>query len=384
MRIAVICDVLGDKNNGTTIVAFNLIDFLRQKGHEVRIVCPDEEHTGEEGYWVVPKMHFGIFQSYVDRNGVAPAKLDKRILYDAIHDVDLIHVMIPFALGKAAAKYANQHGIPLTAGFHCQAENITSHIFLKDSRFANRVTYKILNERLYKYCDGIHYPTEFIRDTFERIVGTTPHFVISNGVGDEFRPMKAERPEALRDKYILLFTGRLSREKSHNVLIDAVAKSKHRDKIQLFFAGEGPLERELLAHAKRVGISAPVIKFYSRAKLLNTINMADLYVHPAEIEIEAISCLEAIACGKVPLIADSPRSATRFFALSEKNLFKSGDAVDLSHKLDFWLDHPDERKKCSEEYLGYAERFRLKDCMEAMEDMLKKVANEKKKDCLVR
>ncbi len=30
---------------------------------------------------------------------------------------------------------------------------------------------------------------------------------------------------------------------------------------------------------------------------------------------------EAIACGRVPVISNSPRSATRYFALSERNLF---------------------------------------------------------------
>ncbi len=56
MKVAVICDVLGQANNGTTIAALNLIRTLREKRHEVRVVCPDAERAGEPGYYIVPKI----------------------------------------------------------------------------------------------------------------------------------------------------------------------------------------------------------------------------------------------------------------------------------------------------------------------------------------
>ena len=49
VKVAVICDVLGQANNGTTIAALNLIRTLREKRHEVRVVCPDAERAGEPG-----------------------------------------------------------------------------------------------------------------------------------------------------------------------------------------------------------------------------------------------------------------------------------------------------------------------------------------------
>ena len=377
MKIAVICDVLGDENNGTTIAAMNLIRSLRDKGHTVRVVCADQSRAGSPDYYIVPKFNFGPFNRYVEKNGVAPARVDHPILESAIADADIIHVMLPFGLGKAAAIYAHSHGIPLTAGFHCQAENLTGHLLLKDFQWGNRVTYRVFYRRLYQYCDCIHYPSKFICDTFESVVGPTPHRVISNGVGDAFIPGPSKRPEALKDKYIVLFTGRYSREKSHRVLIDAVARSRHRDQIQLIFAGTGPLEAYLRHYAKKRRIPPPIMQFYSRNDLIQVIRSADLYVHPAEIEIEAISCLEAIACGRVPLIADSPRSATRYFALSENNLFHYNDPDSLAEKMDWWLEHPEQRQHCSQEYLGYAQQFSFSQCMDQMEQMLQDVWEEK-------
>ena len=110
---------------------------------------------------------------------------------------------------------------------------------------------------------------------------------------------------------------------------------------------------------------------------MNIINSADLYVHPAEIEIEAISCLEAIACGLVPVIADSPRSATRFFALSEENLFRFNDPSALAERIDDWLGDPEKRSACRERYLGYAQKFAQEHCMDEMERMLLETAEKK-------
>ena len=370
MKIAVICDVLGKENNGTTIAACNLIRSIKAKGHTVRVVCPDVSRSGEEGFYIVPRYNFGVFNGYLEKNGVVPAKVDEAILEEAVRDVDVIHVMVPFSLGKAAAIYAHTHGIPLTAGFHCQAENVTSHIFMKNVAPVNRLTYRILYKRLYQYCDCIHYPSEFIRRTFEGVVGKTNAYVISNGVNRAFSPRPPRRPTGLGGTYKILFTGRYSPEKSHPVLIDAVALSRHKGEIQLVFAGSGPKKDALVKQAKRRGIRMPVFAFYDRETLIDVLNDADLYVHPAEIEIEAIACLEAIACGKVPVIADSPRSATRYFALSDKNLFTCNDPHDLARKIDFWLDHPKEREACSKQYLGYSKQFDFDLCMDRMEQML--------------
>ena len=74
MRIVVVCDVLGAENNGTTVAAMNLIRSLRAKGHEVRVVCPDQTREGEEGYYIIPTVSFGPLNGYVRKNGVTIAR----------------------------------------------------------------------------------------------------------------------------------------------------------------------------------------------------------------------------------------------------------------------------------------------------------------------
>lgn len=43
MKITIVCDVLGKENNGTTIAAMNRIRYLREHGHEVRVLCCDQD-----------------------------------------------------------------------------------------------------------------------------------------------------------------------------------------------------------------------------------------------------------------------------------------------------------------------------------------------------
>lgn len=390
MTITVVCDVLGEENNGTTIAAMNLIRSLRAKGHEVRILCPDEERRGEAGYYIVPRLNVGPLNNYVRRNGVCIARPDRAVIAAALEGADAVHLMTPFLLCNAALREAGRRGIPVSAGFHCQAENFTNHIFLMNSDIANRLTYKVFYKTMYSRVDAVHYPTRFIQDTFERAVGRkTNGYVISNGVNSSFVRRPSQRPQELKDKFIILFTGRYSKEKSHRILIEAASKSKYAGRIQLVFAGDGPLREKLAEQAARMLPNPPVMKFFSREEMIDVINYADLYVHPAEIEIEAIACLEAISCGLVPVISDSPRSATRYFALDEKNLFRMNDPEHLAQRIDYWIEHQEEKQEYSRRYLGFTRQFEHERCMDMMEQMICDITegvteDERKGDILLR
>ena len=377
MNITVVCDVLGEANNGTTIAALNLIRSMKERGHNVRVLCPDQFRKNEPGFYIVPPADLGpLINHYLKKNGVSLSRTTTKIVEAAIDGADVVHFTMPFPLGNKAARMAKKRGIAVTAGFHCQAENFTSHVFLKDSKLANWIFYRYAWNHAYSKCNCIHYPTQFIRDTFEHAIGKkTNGFVISNGVNSAFHPVSVERDPKYDGKFVLHFTGRLSKEKTHKVLIDAVNLSKYRDRIQLVFAGIGPLHDKLVKRGNKLP-NPPEFRFFSREDLVNQLNMADLYVHPAEIEIEAISCLEAIACGLVPLIANSPRSATRYFAIDERNLFHNKDAMDLAKRIDYWIEHPEEKNELIARYKGFVEQHEYEHCMDLMEQMLLEAIKE--------
>ena len=81
MKVAVICDVLGEETNGATHAGMNFIRNLQMKGHDVTIVCPDEDKKGLKGYYVCPKRNFGPLNNFIKKVGVTIAKTDEKVLY---------------------------------------------------------------------------------------------------------------------------------------------------------------------------------------------------------------------------------------------------------------------------------------------------------------
>ena len=131
MIITIVCDVLGQENNGTTIAAMNLIRYLESQNHTVKILCSQQENP-DNNFYMVESRDFWIFNDYVKKNGVSLAKPDEDIIAKAIDGSDIVHIMLPFALGRKSAEYAYSKHIPVTAGFHVMAENYSSHICMKN------------------------------------------------------------------------------------------------------------------------------------------------------------------------------------------------------------------------------------------------------------
>ena len=380
MKIVIVCDILGKKNNGTSMASYNLINFLKSKGHEVKVLCCDlDENENTEGFIIFNKLNLGPLNKIVERNGVSLPLRDKKRITNAIKDCDLVHVMLPFPLGVTAARVAKKLGKPVTAGFHCQSELVSSHLGLMNCEPVNTHIYKRFYSFLYQYCDAIHYPTQFICDVFENIVGPTNHYIISNGVNKYMTPKECLKPKELQDKFIILTTGRLCKEKSHITLFKAIALSKHNDEIQLIVAGQGPLKNKLEKYAEEKIVNKPIIKYFSRSEMVDLVNYSDLYVHPAKAELEGIACLEAVVCGLVPIVSDSRKSATKDFAISDKNIFLCDNPRDLASKIDYWFEHPEEKLLYKNKYIEFGEKFNQEQCMNKMEVMFFDVLNKRVK-----
>ena len=274
-------------------------------------------------------------------------------------------------------RIARELGIPITAGFHMQAENFTAYFKLNKVKAANKQVYKFIYDHVYKYAYAIHYPTEFIRNQFEKsIKKKTNGFVVSNGVNSFFKKLDISKPNEFKDKIVILSTGRYAREKSQDTLIRAIRHSKHKNGIQLILAGQGVEELYYRILAKELPIE-PIFNLYSREEILQLTNYCDLYVHPAIIELEGISCLEAIRCGKLTIVSNSNLSATQEFAVDEKCVFKAKSPRSLAKTIDYWIDHPKEKKQCEEKYLESSKAFDQDICMNKTRDIILNAAKIK-------
>lgn len=236
--------------------------------------------------------------------------------------------------------------------------------------------YHFFHRYIYRYCTHIHCPSRFIADQLVRTGYTEQLHVISNGIDPDFHYFKRHKPKELRDKFVILQTGRLSIEKRPDVLIRAVAMSRHADQIQLILAGKGPRKKKLQKLADKLLVNPVIIQFYPKPDLIQLLGYCDLYVHAADVEIEAMSCMEAFASGLVPVIANSPNSATPQFALDERSLFEAGNSKQLAEKIDWWLEHPQEREQMEFRYAELGKKYALEGCVRQAEAMFEQAVRE--------
>ena len=371
MKILLVIDQFYEANNGMTISARRFAKVLANHGHEIRIVStgrPRDPGLYADSY-SVPKQYIPFFDKLVAEQGMTFARPDDELLERAIGWADLVHFLVPFTLSHHGIMIARQLGVPYTAAFHCQPENVTSSIYLDKFKNINKLIYLWFNHYIYQYCGHIHCPSEFIANELRKTGYRSHLHVISNGIDPDFIGLrKKEKPPELRDKFVILSVGRYSREKRQELLIKAVKMNRYADRIQLIFAGQGPNREKL----EKLGASLPnppILNFYSKSDLLDIIAMSDLYVHAANAEIEAMSCMEAFAGGLVPVIANSEKSATPQFALDERSLFKADSPKDLSDKIDYWYENPYERQKMSLQYAAMGEKYNLEACVFEAEKM---------------
>lgn len=372
MIVVVVCDVYSGTNNGTTVSCRNFVKQLRLRGYEVRVIT-----TGEpgDGLYIVPAYSHNLAATIASWNGIAFGKPDEEVIARALDGADVVHMYMPFPLAKRVHKMAMERHIPCTAAFHVQPEDVTYNLGLDKCTCLATQIYKWARDFFYKDYTHIHCPSRFIANELEKAGYQAKLHVISNGVNDIFQCSPIPKIPQLKGKFCILMVGRLSKEKRQDVLIKACCLSKYANNIQLILAGHGPKEEKFRRMAKKLPNPA-IFGFYPQQELANLMNMCDLYVHASDVEIEAISCIEAFACGLVPVIANSPISATTQFALCDKSLFRAGSAKDCAEKIDYWIEHPEEKKRMSQQYAESANQYRLKASIDSMLSMFNDAIQE--------
>lgn len=366
MKILIVIDQFDSANNGTTISARRFAEGLEKRGHKVLIASTGE--PGENKYVLKELPMTPIVSHIVKSQGMAFAIPNRKVLEEAMKDVDVVHFYMPFGLSMQGLKIAEKLGIPHTAAFHVQPENITFTIGLGNKTKINDGIYGFYRDRFFNHFTHIHCPSNFIANELIKHGYTAKMHVISNGVGEDFVYARTEKEDRLKDKIVLTMVGRLSNEKRQDLIFDAVKKSKYENKIQIVLAGKGPKYNKYVERGESL-TNKPIMEFFDKEELIKLLGMTDVYVHSSDAEIEAISCIEAVACGNVPIIANSVRSATPQFALDERSLFEAGNSDDLANKIDYWIEHEEERQKMQLEYAKSAEKYRISKSMEQMEGM---------------
>ncbi|NMM94085.1 glycosyl transferase [Bifidobacterium sp. DSM 109957] len=349
LTIALVIDTLANRGNGTSNSALQFADELQRQGHHVRLVgvgspdYPARINKVPLVSWVASKQLMQF------------AEPSDTLFRTAFAGVDVVHIYMPFKFGRRAAKIARDMGIPVTAGFHLQPENVLySAGPLRHIPGLSDFLYWLFRQWLYRRIDHIHVPTQMTASLLRAHGYKAKLHVISNGYSPDYTPGAPRDPNAPNPvPFRIIASGRLAREKDQITLIKAVALSKHAADIQLVIAGTGPLKRYLKFRSGRLLARKADIGFYKHADMPELLRSGDLFVHCSIADIESVSVIEAMACGLVPVIAASELSAASQFAMLDESLFPVHDAALLARRIDWWIDHPAERAQWSAEYAAH-------------------------------
>ena len=361
MKVLIVCNNVYMRGNGVSSAVTSLRSRLIGEGIDVRLLaCENPEKGGMQPDYPLPHFVFPIFEPIIKANGYRYPKLPKRVIREAVGWADVVHLMEGFPLQATTVKMAKELNKPCVGTYHIFTENITANLGLSDGTIINKLVNIWWRSSVYNHCASVQCPTETVKRHLVENGYSAPLRVISNGIVLHDIPTDAEEPQA--NPYRILCIGRLSNEKSQQTLIKAMRHSAHAHEIALHFAGNGPKAKKIMKAAQRlvkdgVVTHAPVFGFYSAEELRALARTSYLYVHCARTEVEGLSCLEAIQQGTVPIIAQSKLSATHQFALDERSLFPVNDAKALAEKIDWWIEHPAERKAMSKRYAESAKRY---------------------------
>lgn len=384
MKVLFVINGFYAKGNGLSGSARRTVRKLKEAGIDVRVLSgANPKAEGPQPEYVLKDYHMPVFDKLIRKQGYGFSKTDKGIIEEAVKWADVVHIEEPFAIQMATCKIATKLGKPLTGTYHLHPENLFASVGLEKSHFFNDSTMWVWKHFVFDKCKIVQCPTENVKERLEKWKFKADLRVISNGLVMEDLLTKTDEDAAKQisdAKYRIITIGRYSNEKDLKTLLKAMEYSKHSQEVRLIFAGRGPQKKKLMKIADKLvktGVLKypPIFGFYNLKELQTLSCSVDLYIHCAFIEVEGLSCMEAIQVGIVPIIAKGKYTATSQFALSEKSVFRERDAKDLASKIDYWLNHDEERKIEAQKYIGLGNKYNIdysiKEIIKMFEDALK-------------
>ena len=361
MKIVIVIDSWAEGNGGI-IATRRMVEELKRRGHSIRIVTTGK-YKGD--FYEVSGFYLPGARVSMENMGFLFGRGNKKVLRKAYEGADLIQVQFPFFMSRNAVKVAKKMGIPVIGACHVQPQNVIAAMG-KESVLMEKMFHALFNYCLFKQVDIIQCPSRFAADLIMEKGSKADMKVISNGIPPAYIPRNYDRPGWFGENFVILNVGRHAMEKRQELMIDGVLKSKYKDRIQLLLCGKGEKSGKLRQRAGDLPIK-PFIEYISMEDKLRYLNTADLYLHASIVELESLSCLEAIGCGLPCLIGNSPHSAASQFALDDKFIFEKDDADALAAKIDYLFENRELLRDAKKATLRMAEKYRFAKCMDEIE-----------------
>jgi glycosyltransferase involved in cell wall biosynthesis len=175
--------------------------------------------------------------------------------------------------------------------------------------------------------------------------------VIYNGIprlsfdSDEFERCFPDISKTYRERFKILYIGRLSPEKGVDVLIRSVSLLKQKG-ISVFLAiiGDGQMKNDLSALVEKTGLGSDILMLGYQERAYRFMPFFDLFVLPSYTEGLPVTVLEAMQA-KLPVVATSVGEVPALLGEGKfGKLVPPGDYVHLANTLDDAYTRMDEMK----------------------------------------
>ena len=371
MRIVFFTDTYEPQINGV-VTAIKLFEKeLERLGHEIYIVCPRVSgYTYKENVFTVRSFTFKPYPEY--RAGLPSLKLVKWIKNI---NPDIIHVHTPVTIGLLGITLAKIFSKPLIATYHTFMEEYFKIYFIP--RRLKKKYSKVFSENFIKKYTKFFYnktqivivPSSAIKKHIKSCGVKKPIVVLPTGIDTDFF-----RPKRKPEKNLVLWVGRLGKEKSLDILLKAFSVVQQElHKVKLVIIGDGPERKNLENLAKKLSLNIEFTGYICREKLPEYYSRAYLLVSPSTTETQGLTVLEAFACSCPVVVAD---------ALGFKDFVKNGEngffakpksKKDFAEKILKILQDSKLRKKLSRNARKTAEEFSITNQAKKLNNLYEKL-----------
>lgn len=364
MRILIATDTYYPSVNGAAYFTYRLANTLAKKRHNVFVMCPSKSFkntiSNDDGVIVygIRSIHIPIYQNF----RISPLTISRKIIHKAIEEIspDIVHVQNHFMIGKGAVIAAKKFGIPVMGTNHFMPENLVHYFHLP--KIAEKWLIKFGWKqciRIFEQLDYITTPTKTAADLLKKAGFSKEIVPISCGIDlERFNPTNEglylkKRYTIPEDKPVLLYVGRLDKEKRIEVILRALPDILRTINVHLVLAGIGKEKKKLETLIKKLNIQRAITftGFVPDKDLQNIYRIADVFVIAGIVELQSIVTMEAMASG-LPIVAVNAMALPELVHDKENGyLFFEGDSKTLAKKVLTILSDQELRKHMSKESL---------------------------------
>ncbi len=370
MRIGYFTDTYTPQINGVVTSMRLFKRALEARGHELYVFAPQPEHHDDGDMTVrFPSVPF-VFQR--EMRMAAPLSISALRTLDTI-GLDVIHSHDPFSIGLFGLSYARRRKITHVHTYHTLYPEYVHYIW--ETKITKQLARRLSRE-FCNACDSIVAPSTKIQLCLTEWGVNVPIEVIATGIDVERYAKRDDvKTKNLRERLaistgdrVLLFVGRLGREKNIEMLLHSLTLLSE-SRALLLIVGDGPHRPELEALVSQLGLQERVrfAGYLQRDDVIAAYQLSTLLAFASTSETQGLVIGEAMATG-LPVVAVEDHAVEDFVVDGRTGYVVPERAVDLAVAIDRLLDDDIERAAFSDASRLRAEVFAIERQAEQLEN----------------